>query len=433
MASTNAVKVTSGIEATAGTSVARTAVLPIADVGTLDRTVERLADPVIIGTNMLAGEYKVQGNVAGSLPITPRACAGMGHLLKSTFGTEEAAPSQVIGIIRIKYSGASASCKLVCDASAKTITAKVGAVGAEADDSNFGTAGVLTIGGTSFDTITEIVDGIEAFTDYECDIVFGTGTAAVTGLRADAAIQANGKAALIVLTGTSGAYAHRFTPDLDIDNERPTLSVQMDGYGDNYLYDGVVVNELSLSGALKDFVKGDVALLGFGETGSQTESSVTLEQVTPLRFADGLTVIDGTEYTYVRDFTLKIANSHREDGYAQGDYDRAYHQRGMVVCEGELTLRLDATTQALRAKVDAGTLGSLTLAFKGGALGTTGAYEAMIIELPYVTYSSVTRAANSGVFDLKVAFKALSPAGTQYDEPIICWLVTDDSAVYAAA
>lgn len=98
-----------------------------------------------------------------------------------------------------------------------------------------------------------------------------------------------------------------------------------------------------------------------------------------------------------------------------------------------MTLRLDSSSQALRTKVDSGALGSLLLVFKGGAIGSAGAYETLIVELPYVTYSSAERSANSGIFDLKVNFKALSPSGTQYDEPVICWLVTDDSAVYAAS
>jgi len=433
MASTNAVKITSGIEGTAGTAVPRTAVLPIADPGTLDRKVERLADPIIIGTNMLAGEYKAQGNVAGSIPLTPRASSGMGHILKSLYGTEEANPSQVIGCIRVKYTGSAASCKLTCDVSAKTIVAASGAKGAETADANFGTAGTLKLAEGTSDTVSEVVALIEGYTDFECDLVWGADTGTVASVRTDAAMQAKGKDALIFLTGTSGAYAHRFTPNLDSTTERPTLSIQMDGYGDNYLYDGVVVNELALSGALKDFIKGDATLMGFGETGSQSASAVVMETATPLRFADGLTVIDGTDYVYIRDFSLKFNSGHREDGYVQGDYDRAYHQKGIFGAEGEMTLRLDSSSQALRAKVDSGALGSLLLVFKGGAIGSAGAYETLIVELPYVTYSSAERSANSGIFDLKVNFKALSPSGTQYDEPVICWLVTDDSAVYAAS
>ena len=56
MPSTNAVKITAGKETTVGTAATRTAVLPIADPGSLDRKIESAADPVIIGRNMLAGE-----------------------------------------------------------------------------------------------------------------------------------------------------------------------------------------------------------------------------------------------------------------------------------------------------------------------------------------------------------------------------------------
>jgi hypothetical protein len=54
----------------------------------------------------------------------------------------------------------------------------------------------------------------------------------------------------------------------------------------------------------------------------------------------------------------------------------------------------------------------------------------MVIEIPYAKISTAERAANSGQFDMKVTWKALSPMGTQYDPPVTVWLITDDPAVY---
>ncbi|HPB65526.1 MAG TPA: phage tail tube protein [Spirochaetales bacterium] len=434
MPSTNAVKITAGKETTVGTPATRTAVLPISEPGSLDRKIESAADPIIIGRNMLAGEYAVRGNVGGGVPITPRACAGMGLILKSALGGELASPPQAIGAIRIKYTGAAASCKLELNGTADTITSKIGALGAETVDSAFGTAGVISLAATANDTIAELVALIDSYADYSCELVFGTGTETIDSVITTASMQAKGKDAFIVLTGTSGVYAHRFQPDETYTGgeptPRPTLTVQLDGYGDNYVQAGHVVDQLSLSGALKDFLKGDVTFMGMTETGGASASALTMEDAAPLNFADALTVIDGADYAYVRDVSLKIANGHRDDGYAQGSIDRAYHQRGTFSCDGELTIRLDATALAIRAKVLSGTRGSLLLVFKGKALGSAGAYECMVIEVPYARFSSADRSANSGQFDMKVAWKALSPLGTQYDAPLTVWLFTDDSAVY---
>jgi len=435
MPSTNAVKVTAGKEATTGIAVARTVVLPIADPGSLDRKIESAPDPIIIGRNMLAGEYAVRAGVGGALPITPRACAGMGLILKSALGSELASPPLALGAIRIKYTGSAASCKIALNGSADTITASIGALGAEAPDAAFGTAGVITLSAIANDTIAELVALIDGYADYECKLVFGTGSATIDSVITTATMQAKGKDALIILTGAAtGAYAHRFQNDETYTNgeptPRPAMTIQMDGYGDNYVQAGHVVDQLSLSGALKDFLKGDVTLLGMSESGSAVASVLTMEDAAPLNFADALTVIDGIDYTYVRDVSVKLSNGHRDDGYAQGSLDRAYHQRGMFAFEGDMTIRLDATALAIRAKVETGARGSLLLVFKGKALGALGAYEAMIIEVPYVKFSTAERSANSGQFDMKVNWKALSPLGTQYDSPVTVWLFTDDAAVY---
>jgi len=434
MPSTNAVKITVGKESTVGTAVTTTAVLPIAEPGSLDRKIESAADPIIIGRNMLAGEYAVRGNVGGGVPITPRACAGMGLILKSALGEELASPTQALGAIRIKYTGDKASCKIELSSSEDTITSKIGALGAETLDPSFGTAGVIDLSVSGNDTIAKLVALIDGYANYSCELVFGTGTATIGSVITTASMQAKGKDAFVVLTGTSGVYAHRFQPDETYTNgeptPRPSLTVQLDGFGSNYIQAGHVVNELSLSGALKDFLKGDVTFMGMTETAGASASSVTMEDAAPLNFADALTVIDGTDYVYVRDMSLKIANAHRDDGYAQGSIDRAYHQRGTFSCDGELTIRLDATALAIRAKVLSGARGSLLFVFKGKALGSAGAYECMVIEVPYARFSSADRSANSGQFDMKVAWKALSPLGTQYDAPLTVWLFTDDSAVY---
>lgn len=431
MANTNGVKITAGLESTPGVAVARTHVLPIAGTGSLDRKIETAEDPVIVGSGMLAGEYPIRANVGGSIPLTPRACGGMGLVLKAALGAE-AAPVQVAAMIRIKYTGADASCKIVAESVGKTVKAYTGAKGAESLDTDFGTAGTLTLGELTTDTVGEVVAAIDGLADYECKKIFGDDAAPIASVMTRATIQAKGKDAVIILTSAdSGAYAHVFTPDLDIYAERPCLSIQQDGFGDNYLEDGCAVKGLSFSAALKDFVKGDLELLGMKETAGQTASELVLEDARVLSFADGLTVIDGTDYSYLRDASVKLANNHRDDGYGQGSIDRAYHEKGRFQVDGDFTIRLDATALDLRAKVHTGVLGSLLLAYKGKAIGASGAMELLLLEVPFAALSTADRAENSSAFDMKLSYKGTNPAGTNYDPPFTAILVTTDAAAYS--
>jgi len=77
------------------------------------------------------------------------------------------------GCLRIRYTGAQASCLLEGDATAKTLTSKIGALGAEAPDAAFGTAGVIDLTAAAADTLLELQALIDAYADYECSVIYG--------------------------------------------------------------------------------------------------------------------------------------------------------------------------------------------------------------------------------------------------------------------
>jgi hypothetical protein len=75
--------------------------------------------------------------------------------------------------LQIQYTGAQASCLLIGDAAAKTLTSSIGAVGAEAVDAAFGVAGVLDLTGATVDTLLELKAVIDAYADYTAAILYG--------------------------------------------------------------------------------------------------------------------------------------------------------------------------------------------------------------------------------------------------------------------
>lgn len=93
------------------------------------------------------------------------------------------------GSLRVKYTGAEDSCLLLADATAQTLTSKIGADGAESEDPNFGVAGVLDLTAAANDTLLELKDVIDGYGDYSAEIFYGDDDID-TGNILDAEIQA---------------------------------------------------------------------------------------------------------------------------------------------------------------------------------------------------------------------------------------------------
>lgn len=241
--------------------------------------------------------------------------------------------------------------------------------------------------------------------------------------------QAKDMWAYILFVGnTSTGYAHVFTSDLS-DAERPVYSVQKDGLQDNFLYSACVANNLSLNAALKGFADGNVELIGFEETIGQAASLLPLEDVDPMRFQGGGFAWGETDYNYLRSIAINIANNHMVDGYGIASMYRVYQQKGMFALEGDFNIRLDAATYAQRVKSFAGTVTGMSFYFEGKAI-ETNIPEMMLAELPYCVLSVFEPSENAGVIDAHMGYKALTPKGILYNDPVTIILVTEDSILY---
>lgn len=434
MPSINQIKLTiGGPETTAGSAVAREYVVPIRGVSDLDKMTETIVDPAIVGRNMDAGEYIIADNVSGGIPLTPRACGGMGQILKGLLGSENTV-QQVGALIRFKYTGSSVSCKVSADNSANTITSAIGAKGSESGDSNFGTGGTLDCDDVAYDTPDELVAEINGYTDYTCEKVFEQ--------EADFDIATNKVLAITNKQGKnmwcyiwfassdSGVYKHEFYYDATNTGEHPTYSIQKDGYQDNFLYDGCVMNTLRLSAALKGMVEADVDILGMAETTGQSASVLALEDTDPLIFYNGSFSIGATTYTYIRNMSLDVNQNHNPEGYGQGSTSRLYHQKGKCEVTGDATLRLDSDSLTERTTMLNNTSVGISYYFKGKNFTGTTIPELMLVELPYCHVNTYEFVENAGVFDARVAYRATYPKGTVYNDPIRVTLLTDDLGTY---
>jgi len=431
----NQIKLTiGGSEATAGIAVAREYVIPVRAAAGLNKMVNTAVDPAIVGKNMDAGSFLVSDDVNGNIPLSPRACGGMGQLLKSLLG-KEMSVQQIGACARIRYTGASASAKITADYTENILRSLIGAEGSETGDAAFGATGTIDCDLAAYNTLGKVATAIEGYSDYECDIIFGartfnTATGKILAFPSTAKQAKNMWCYLWFYSASSGIYKHEFYLDATSTTEHPTYSIQKDGYYDNFLYKGCVVNTLSMNAALKGMVEGEANALGFTETGAQTASALSLEDVDPLIFYNGSFSLGANEYTYIRNVSVNVNTNHNAEGYGQGSTSRCYHQKGKYDLTGDATVRLDATAFAERAKVFSSTEIAISYYFKGKNIGTSVIPEMMLVEIPHNVMTNFEFSENAGVFDAKIAHKGIYPKGTVYNYPITISIITQDSAAY---
>jgi len=132
------------------------------------------------------------------------------------------------GALKIRYTGAEDSCLLLADSTAKTLTSKIGAVGAEAEDPSFGVAGVLDLTAAANDALSKLAAVIDAYVDYTCEILYGDDEIE-TGNVLDSESQAKGTDAYVLFAIDSVLASHalvswEFAKEiLELDDDEQTL------------------------------------------------------------------------------------------------------------------------------------------------------------------------------------------------------------------
>lgn len=420
-----------GPETTAGTAVARTAVIPIRDKPSFREQAEKTEDPAITGENMPVGEYMIARDLSGGIPISPRPCAAMGMLINSLLG-QESAPSQIGAVIRIRYSGSDASCKISADTTGDTLTSDTGALGSESGDENFGTTGDLDLTAVGSDTVAEVVSTVDAYDDYEAELVTGLGTLDAADIIDITSEQGKDRWVYVYFSSESTSlYLHQW-PVVLTNTARDHYSIQADGVHDNFLAAGVVIDSMSMSGALKSMVEAEVQGLGMTYTGSETASSVTLEAVDPFIFYDGSFSIGGNTEPYIRNIGIEVNNNHGTEGYGMGSASRQYVDKGVFDVTVDLQTRHDTDIYTLRADIFDNDQSGLDIYFQTASYLGTASDEInglLIIEIPFCNISDYDIVDNNGVLDASLNLRAMNPP-SQYGSPFRISMITDDSSAY---
>ncbi len=318
-----------------------------------------------------------------------------------------------------------------------TLTSSIGDLGSEAVDAAFGVAGVLDLALAANDTVAELVSVIDAYADYEAELVWTHPTKSASTMKSgnimlftSPANNRQGKntwAYIWIGLPSSTRFKHEFQPALSDATELPTYSMQIDALEDNYLHDGVVADSFSLNGTLKAMVEAEVQFLAMKETGSQVASVLTNPDVDPLMFWNGSTWYGALDYSpFLRKISLQFSNNHIADTFGQGVITRSYQQKSNPTVSGDFTVKLDTTnTLAERLKSFTNTKTALSFFFKDGA-----SEDLCLVEIPFCTTKKPEREENSGVLDAKIPFTGLKPKGTLYNDPMTITILTTDSVTY---
>lgn len=406
MAKKEFVKLSIGEEATVGTSAAVTARVPITDVSVLAEDVTKSETGIIVGRRTEAGSTLDSVGYSQEIPSVLTANKANWMLLKSLMGVRST-PVPCVGSIVVRYIGSEASCILTI--AADKITAKAGALGSESTLTGFD----IPLTGT----IASIVSAINAVEGFKAQRTNGADTASATGACHPVSAQAAGAAVPIPLKGaTSKAYCTVFTPNYG-EGENNTVSLLTEGVGDNVLAVGCAVNTMSLSAELKGKATLTFSMVGLKKQIGQGASGLAYSEsdLNPMKFNDGLTYIDGVQFSYIKSQSLEVNNNIADDeGWEQGTLYKSEHAQGKFQASGSITLKLtpadvEASSEKLSRKVASDEESALVLEYKGCAIDT-GLEEECIFQMPKVQYTSGSKSAGTNWLQQELNFSAVDDA-----------------------
>jgi len=410
-----------GPESALGTAVARTSRLPVTEPVFLIQKAVNEDKEFITGRNTKAGYVKVAEECNASVSMNLVATKGLNIVLRSVLGLMST-PAQVGCGISLVYDGEAESCKIVV--TSDTITAAIGAKGAEVADANFGTTGTYSLAGK---TLADLVTDITAFTGYTAVALYGDPTASAAAAVAITAAQAKARALPIHFTSaTSGAYLRIFTPQLTND-ELPGFSIQSDGDGDNRLGSGAVVDSMNITADLKAKVKATLELMMLTVTAGQTAITANLgdDDKDVLKFSDGLTYIGGAKFCYIKNLTIDVANNHGADeGYCQGQQTKAKHAKGQFGVTGSSTIPVDSASEAERIKSLSALKSSLMARFLGRTYGN-GINAAVIFDVPALQYTDDSKSAGDATLEQSLSWEMIDELS--YDSPFAIHTITREA------
>lgn len=341
----------------------------------LNRAIEHVEDPSLIGQIFTSDMIKIADGIAGNIEGALHG-DDAGMLICGVLGGNSTTllnPFKA-GLL-VGYSGAETYLRLT--KSGANITAEKSTNGSSwTVDTNFAsTAGVIDVTSSGLDTLTELQAYITARTGYDAVIIGNTtdssNIADFTATNLMTADVYQGAKLLAIHPTSSVSKTHVITP-ADATGSLPSFSFLINrllGTNESVAATGAKISQLAFTNSAKDLCKFSATLSCKEEVGSKTDSSITLSTVEAYLAANMTIVVEDTaggltEFEEVKDFSITI-NSNLDENNVLGSFTKLEQERQASTIEIAFTANNTLGQYGLRTNYTADTTIGIYVYFKG--------------------------------------------------------------------
>jgi hypothetical protein len=407
----------------------------------LNNKVENVEDPSLIGEIYTTKLVKVAEGIEGSIEGVAHPDV-IGVQLHSVLGGESSVVSNAsLAFLGVSYNGANAYERIT--KSGTSITIEKSSNGSSwTGDSNFGTAGVLDVSASGYDTTSELAVYIAARTGFD-SFLLGSTTGDSTNIPDFAATllkSASAKigAKLMTVDSTSAsAKKHTLFP-ASASGELPSYCYTINrllGTNESVAFTGVKTKTLTLQLPAKDMAKINMSLDGKQELTAQTDIALAVPESLAFTASNAKIIFEDatgnlTEFDEVKDLSVTI-NSNVDDNRVIG----SVYKKEQIRQKADMTISMTANNTsgqyALRTNYLNATGVSLWLYMQSASSITTGIPYSVLIRIPEVQFTDFNSPLSTpDRLTITAAATVVKPSQSTYSEHIYCYVVDGITAVY---
>lgn len=429
-------------ETTWGTYVAGDGYLRVSSES-LNRAVEHVEDPALIGEIYTTDMIKIGDGIGGSMEAVMHGDE-MGEMIWGVLGGQSSATQPAKSWLLVNYNGTANYARLTKSGASLTSEIRNTSTEAWAGDTNFSTAaGVLTLTDPANDTLTELQAVIAGKTGYD-SILFGdsTGSSVIADFTATELRSNDVRVSGYLMKAENSstvAKMHTIYP-ADATDNLPSFSFTIDrvlGTNKSIGATGCKINSIVLNNAAKDLCKYSLTIDGEAEEVDQTDVSVTVPNIEGYLSANMKIVVeesDGslTELDEVKDYSLTI-NANLDDNRVIGSFNKKEQIRQGATIELSFNANNTTTQYALRDNYTGDVPVGMYIYWKSNDYADTSNSipYSILVRIPDAKLTDFNSPLSSpDRLTITGAGKVVKPLNTVYSKHMYAYIVDGDTSSY---
>ena len=407
----------------------------------LNNKVENMEDPSLIGeiytTKLVKVAEGIEGGIEGvAHPDTTGVC------LHGVLGGESSTVGNAnTSYIALSYNGANAY-ERVTKSGANLTVEKSSDGSSWSGDTTFGTAGVLDVSSSLYDTASELSTYIASVSGFD-SFLLGSSTGDSTNIPDFSAtlLKSNstkvGLKLLNIQNTTASAKTHTIFP-AGATTELPSYSFTVNrllGTDESVAFTGVKIKTLVLQLPAKDMGKLNLTLDGKRELTSQTDISLTIPDQLAFTSANAKIYFEGSDGTLtafeeVKDLSLTI-NSNIDDNRVIGSLYKQEQVRQKADMTISMTANNISTQYALRTNYLNATGISMWIYLESSSTIVSGVPYSILIRIPEMQFTDFNSPLSTpDRLTIAASGTVVKPSNSVYTQHIYCYVVDNIAATY---